>query len=127
MSDTIKPIEIKRHIFERLRVANHCIVDAACMRTAEVEIIQSVIGDQLAFNFGLFIVGKQFQVDVPATWFQHLKFQYFPAWYKRYWPVVTKTIHTVKFCPHLDSSLSKSNHIEFLEYPPLSMKDIFST
>jgi len=59
--------------------------------------------------------------DVPTDWWQHFRMRWFPGWWIRRWPVVTRQIKTaethrrVHVCPHLEGPKEKS-HFTFLKF-----------
>jgi hypothetical protein len=56
-------------------------------------------------------------IDVPATWWDTFKGEYFPAWALARWPVQYKGLRytqTVRLCPHANIDWGNREHIEFL-------------
>ena len=68
-------------------------------------------------------VTKTMSISVPTTWWEMLKRDHLPEWWKRRWPVVNHTLtkdytfeEEVRVCPHADVAWKDPHHIEFLEF-----------
>lgn len=56
-------------------------------------------------------------IDVPATWWQTFKYEHFPAWALKQWPVVYKGVRytqKIHLCPHVYVDWGDRRHVDFL-------------
>lgn len=81
-------------------------------------------------------VTMEVKMETPSTWWQMLKQEHFPEWYKKRWPVLTtpqyfsemkevefdvekSTTHSVtKICPHANEVWPHKDHLDFLVHEP---------
>jgi hypothetical protein len=68
-------------------------------------------------------VTKTMSITVPTTWWEMLKRDHFPEWWKRRWPVVEHALtkdyvfeEEVRVCPHANVAWREPDHIEFLTF-----------
>lgn len=92
----------KEIVLERIRFMLAQRVTAGYMERIKVDVdMDWLLGDMvIRFEKELLgeIVGTQehtVMVDVPSSWWQHLKEDHFPQWYVRRWPVLHKTRRVV--------------------------------
>jgi hypothetical protein len=65
---------------------------------------------------------RKISIRVPASWWQHLKRDYAPEWFTRWWPVRMKkrthhfTTKVTNLCPHayISWDQGKAKHLEFM-------------
>lgn len=86
-------------------------------------------GEQVGLRFRTYLYGsgkERWRVEYPATWWEHFKQRWFPAWALRRWPV-RKTIEEgdvfARVCPHVTFP-SRESCLQFLAYPRLEDFDV---
>lgn len=106
---------IEQVILERLRVVAQGCVSRDLLeraqyagRSAEVEVVAEAVWGNVICRLSSEVLAEKLvdsaetsELEVPATWWQHLKRDHFPAWFTRRWPVrVAKFRQTVSFQRH---------------------------
>lgn len=101
----IDPIYERRIItLDQLKLGTRKLLPRFIANTALFEVYEQT-AEYMAMELRAYVLARK-QVDeyhnavleVPATWWQHLKQDYFPEWYKRRWPIrFTKMVKRFRF------------------------------
>lgn len=91
--------EYRTHVLRSRQVAVHAVLPGDFVRDSlAFEAHRNNLFDDMLMRLSAHVLSDQLvsadeevTLDVPASWWQHLKLSHAPEWFKRRWPVVCAT------------------------------------
>jgi hypothetical protein len=100
---------------------------ASLASNASLTVRENYVLDELVYTLKVYLLKRStepLEVAVemePINWYEHLKRDHFPEWFKRRWPVKCKKQYykierEIRVCPHSTETWPDPSHIRYITF-----------
>jgi hypothetical protein len=90
------------------------------LQSARFERFDDLVCDEILFSLHWYTAGRTETLEVPSTWWQHFKLQFFPVWLKKKFPVEWRVYHAYQLFPDIPFEVESTIEYRLEEFGSLT-------